>query len=47
MMTITGKMVMKKLMNSTIVGVRATPWLMLKILAVRNRSTSANNADIW
>ena len=37
----------KKLRNSTIIGVRATPLAMLKTLAVRNRMTRDSNCDIW
>ena len=43
MMTITGKIEMKKLRNSTISGVIATPSLMSNTVAVTNSSTSESN----
>lgn len=45
--TMTGKIAMKKLRNSTMIGVRGTPSLMSNRLATRNSSTSENSCDIW
>ncbi len=47
MITITGNIAMKKLRNSTIIGVIATPSLMSKTLAARNSITSASSWLIW
>src|SRR6476620_7896037 len=47
MITTTGKIDTKKLRNSTINGVIATPLLMLNTVAVTNSSTSESNWVIW
>src|ERR671921_532813 len=45
--TTTGKIATKKLRNSTMSGVIATPELMLNTVAVTNSSTSASSWVIW
>ena len=47
MITTTGKIATKKLRNSTISGVIATPSLMLNSVAVTNSSTSESSWLIW
>src|SRR3954469_23013723 len=47
MITTTGKIATKKLRNSTISGVIATPLLMLNTVAVTNSSTSDSSWLIW
>src|SRR4051794_12688375 len=47
MITTTGKIATKKLRNSTMSGVMATPLLMLNTVAVTNSSTRAINWVIW
>jgi hypothetical protein len=45
--TMTGKTAMKKLRNSTMRGVRATPLLMSNAVAARKRKTSDSSWVIW
>src|SRR3954463_1657593 len=47
MITTTGKIATKKLRNSTMSGVMATPLLMSKTVAVTNSSTRASSWLIW